>query len=155
MRQTTNYTKKQKKPGPAPSKLHTKMTHYTLYIHKYIRLSSRLPNFLIVLNWGLCTVSVLVLLPVKNVTGIFSCHIDGSLVWFENYPKSDGNPIIFLVNALEIPWLELIQNPCHYRAWRTSKTWIIDKESSWNSVWIWTKLPPSRFVTMWNDMEFP
>ena len=29
-------------------------------------------------------------------------------VWFENETKSDGNPIIFLANALEIPWLELV-----------------------------------------------
>ena len=41
--------------------------------------------------------------PVKNVTGIFSCLFDGSLVWFENETKSDGNPIIFLANAMENP----------------------------------------------------
>ena len=35
--------------------------------------------------------------PVKNVTRIF----DGSLI--ENEPKSDGNPIIFLANAMKIP----------------------------------------------------
>ena len=39
--------------------------------------------------------------PVKHVTGIFSCLFDGSGV--ENETKSDGNPIIFLVNAMEIP----------------------------------------------------
>ena len=41
--------------------------------------------------------------PVKNTIGIFSCLFDGSLVWFENEIKSGGNPIIFLVNAMEIP----------------------------------------------------
>ena len=41
-------------------------------------------------------------LPVKNVTRIFSCLFDGSLVWFENETKSDGNPIIFLANAMQI-----------------------------------------------------
>ena len=49
--------------------------------------------------------------PVKNVTQIFSCFFDGILV--ENETKSDGNPIIFLANAMEIPRLELLQNPCH------------------------------------------
>ena len=38
--------------------------------------------------------------PVRNVTWIFSCLFDGSLV--ESDIKSDGNPIIFLVNAMEI-----------------------------------------------------
>ena len=41
------------------------------------------------------------IIPVKNVTGIFSCHFDGSLV--ENETKFDGNLIIFLANATEIP----------------------------------------------------
>ena len=49
--------------------------------------------------------------PVKNVTEIFSCLFYGSLV--EDETESDGNPIIFLANAEEIPWLELFQNPCH------------------------------------------
>ena len=40
-------------------------------------------------------------LPVKNVTGIFSCRFEGSLV--ENETKSDGNVIIFLANVMEIP----------------------------------------------------
>jgi len=39
--------------------------------------------------------------PVKNVTRIFSRRFDGSLV--KNEIKSDGNPIIFLANAVEIP----------------------------------------------------
>ena len=83
--------------------------------------------------------------PVKNVTGISSCHFDGSLVWFENETKSQtGNPIIFLANAMEIPWLELIQNPCHYRVWKTNNTWINDMESSWNWGSIWTKPPPNQ-----------
>ena len=65
--------------------------------------------------------------PVKNVTlYIFSCLFDGSLV--ENDTKSDGNPVIFLANAIEIPWLELVQNPCHVPAWRTNKIWINDME---------------------------
>ena len=79
--------------------------------------------------------------PVKNVTRIFSCLFDGSLVWFENEIKSDGNPVIFLANAMEIPWFELIQNPCHVPAWRTNKNWMNDVEQSWNLVSIWTKLP--------------
>ena len=37
----------------------------------------------------------------KNVRRIFSWLFDGSLV--ENDPKSDGNPIIFIANAMEIP----------------------------------------------------
>ena len=42
--------------------------------------------------------------PLKTVTlYIFSCPFDGSLVWFENETKSDGNPIIYLANAIEIP----------------------------------------------------
>jgi len=40
--------------------------------------------------------------PVKNVKRIF-LSFDGSLVWFKNETKSDGNPIIFLANAMEIP----------------------------------------------------
>ena len=39
--------------------------------------------------------------PVKNVTGIFFCLCDGSLV--ENETKSDGYPIIFLANVIEMP----------------------------------------------------
>ena len=42
-------------------------------------------------------------IPVKNVTGIFSCLFDGSLVGFENETKSDGNHIIFLANVTEVP----------------------------------------------------
>jgi len=41
------------------------------------------------------------LCPVKTVTRIFSCLFEGSLV--ENDIKSDGNPIIFLMNDREIP----------------------------------------------------
>ena len=48
--------------------------------------------------------------PLKNVTRIFSCPFDSYLV--ENETKSDGNPVIFLANAMKIPWLELVQNPC-------------------------------------------
>ena len=65
-------------------------------------------------------------LPVKNVTGIFSCLFEGRLV--ENETKSDGNPIIFSVHAVEISWVELAQNPCHVTAWKTNKTWINDME---------------------------
>ena len=54
--------------------------------------------------------------PVKNVTGISSCLFDGSLV--ESDTKSDENPIIFLANAMEIPWHELVQNPCHVFEWK-------------------------------------
>ena len=49
--------------------------------------------------------------PVKNLTGIFSCLFDGSLV--ENETESDENPTIFLANAMQFPGLELVQNPCH------------------------------------------
>ena len=64
--------------------------------------------------------------PVKNTIRIFSCLFDGSLV--KNETKSDGNPIIFLANAVEIPSLELVQTPCHVLSWKTSKTWINDME---------------------------
>ena len=52
--------------------------------------------------------------PCKNVTRIFSCLFDSSLV--ENETKSDGNPIISLANAMEMSGLELVQNPCHVPA---------------------------------------
>ena len=45
--------------------------------------------------------------PVKNVTGIFSCLFDGSLV--ENDTKSDGKSIIFLGNAMKIHDLNLFK----------------------------------------------
>ena len=76
--------------------------------------------------------------PVKNVIRIFSCLFDGSLV--ENKTKS-VRVIIFLRNAMDMPWLELVQNPCHVPACNANKTWINDMEYSWNLVWIWTKLP--------------
>ena len=63
--------------------------------------------------------------PVKNVTGIFCC------ILVENETKSDGNPSIFLVNAMEIPWLGLVQNLCHVPAWKTNTTSINDIEFSW------------------------
>ena len=37
---------------------------------------------------------------------MFSCVFEDSLV--ENETKSDGNPIIFIANAMEIPSLELV-----------------------------------------------
>ena len=48
---------------------------------------------------------------VQNVTWIFSCHFDGSLV--KNDPKPDANPVDFLANAMEIPWFDFVKNPCH------------------------------------------
>ena len=75
----------------------------------------------------------------KNLTRIFSCLFTGSLI--DNATKSNGNPINFLANTLEFPWLELVQNPCHVCAWTTNKTWINDMEYSWNLLWNWTKLP--------------
>ena len=39
--------------------------------------------------------------PVKNVTRILSSLFDGGSV--ENETEFDGNPIIFLANAMEIP----------------------------------------------------
>ena len=80
----------------------------------------------------------------------FSRLFDGSLI--ENDTKSDENPIIFLGNAMEIPRLELVQNPCHVSAWKFNKTWINDRESSWNLMSISTKLPS---ICDMNDMEFP
>ena len=77
--------------------------------------------------------------PVKNVTQIFSCLFGGSLN--KNNTKSDGNPIIDWANVMEIPWFELVQNPCHVPAWKTNKTWINDMELPWNLVWTSTKLP--------------
>ena len=83
-------------------------------------------------------------LPVKNMTWIFSCRIDGSLV--ENEAKSDGNLIIFLANAMEIPWLELARNPCHVPAWRTNKP----GKMIWNSHGIWCGFGPNRHqVELW------
>ena len=94
--------------------------------------------------------------PAKNVTRIFSCLFDCSLV--ENDFKSDRNPTIFLINAMEIPWLELVQNPCHVPAWTTNKIWINDMETSSNLAWISTKLPsicdmkfPRYFIRKWWD----
>jgi len=57
--------------------------------------------------------------PLKNVTWIFSWLFDGILA--ENETKSDGNPIISLASAMEVPWLELVQNPRHASAWKTTK----------------------------------
>ena len=51
--------------------------------------------------WALVMCGINDKTPVKNVTGIFSCLFKGSLV--ENNTKSDGNPIIFVANAMEIP----------------------------------------------------
>ena len=62
--------------------------------------------------------------PVKNVTPLFSCLFDGSLVEIDT--KSDGNLIIFLGNAMEIPWLTLVWNPGHVPAWTTNKTCLND-----------------------------
>ena len=39
--------------------------------------------------------------PYKNATWIFSCLFDDH--WIKNDTKSDGNPIIFFANAMEIP----------------------------------------------------
>ena len=72
---------------------------------------------------------------------IFSWLFDSSLVWLEQIRT--GNPIIFLANAMEIPWPELVQNPCHVPAWKTNIAWINDMVWWWNLVWIWTKLIPS------------
>ena len=40
--------------------------------------------------------------------------------------KYNGNLTIFLQNSMKIPWLELVQNPCHVWAWKTNKTYIND-----------------------------
>ena len=92
-------------------------------------------------------------IPVKNVTlYIFLCLFAGRLV--ENEPKSNGNPIIFLANTKEIPWLELVQNPYHVPAWKTNKTWINDiSHISWNLESIWTKLPPNQ-VELWFEITW-
>ena len=47
-----------------------------------------------------CLISEIINYPVKNVTWIFSCLFAISLVG--NDPKSDGNPIIFLANAMKM-----------------------------------------------------
>ena len=76
-------------------------------------------------NWG--SFNQPLMLPVKNVTWIFSCLFEkSSSVWFENETKSNGNRIMFLGNAMEIPWLELVQNPCHVPAWKKNPNWIND-----------------------------
>ena len=95
-------------------------------------------------------VAQLCVFPVKNVTGVFLCLFDSRLV--ENETESDGNPIIFLANAMETPWLELVQNPCHVPAWKTNTAWMNDMELSW----IWCGFEPHgcRFVTE-NGVEFP
>ena len=49
---------------------------------------------------------------------------------------------------MEIPWLGLVQNPCHVPAWTTNNDWINDTESSWNLVWIWT-LDQTYSVDLW------
>ena len=54
-------------------------------------------DFVSVKNWNIVNIDS----PVKNVIWILSCVFDGSLV--ENETKYDGNPIIFLANAMEIP----------------------------------------------------
>ena len=46
--------------------------------------------------------------PVKNVTRIVLCLSDCSLV--KDDTQSVGNPAIFLANAMEIAWRELIQS---------------------------------------------
>jgi len=76
---------------------------------------------------------------VKNVIRIFSCLLYASMA--VNETKYEENPIIFLANALEIPWLDLVHNPCHVSAWKTNETWINDMEYSRNLVWILAKLP--------------
>ena len=51
----------------------------------------------------------------------------------ENDTESDGNSIIFWANAMEIPWLEVIQNSCHVPAWKKLKPGQI----TWDSRGIW------------------
>ena len=70
-------------------------------------------------------------------------HVFLTTVWLKMKPNpmEDGNLIIFLENAMKIPWLELFQNSYHVPAWKTSKTWINDREKSLNLVSILTKLP--------------
>ena len=63
-------------------------------------------------------------------------------VWFGSKmrPNPMEIPSFVVANAMEIPWLELVQNPCHVPAWKTNRTWINDMEWSWNLVSISTKL---------------
>ena len=91
--------------------------------------------------------------PAKNVTEICSCLFDGSLVWFENETKSDGNSVIFLANLIKIPWLGLVHNSSHVLAWKTNKTFINYMEKSWNLVWIWTKLPSIYCDMKWHGIS--
>ena len=89
--------------------------------------------------------------PVKNVTLMY--FLMTYLTAFGLVRKWDqirtGNPIIFLGNPMENPWLDLVQNPYHVPAWKTNKTCVNDLKSSWNSVSISIKLPGIC------DMEFP
>ena len=69
--------------------------------------------------------------PVKMWQGFF--HVFLTVVWSKMHQiwwkyhhflifllEFDVKLIIFLANAMEIPWLELVQNPCHIWAWTTN-----------------------------------
>ena len=44
------------------------------------------------------------------------------------WSKMRPNSIIFLANAMEIPWLDRVRNTCRVPTWETNKTWINDME---------------------------
>ena len=83
-------------------------------------------------------------------------HVVLTAIWSKMRPNSGEIPSFFLSNAVEIPWLELAQNPCHVPAWKPYKTWINDMQSSWNLVFIWTKRKlPSICDGTWHGIVFP
>ena len=61
----------------------------------------QLNDHCVLCNAILLSYEILYRCPVKNIKRTFSCCFDGSLV--ANETKSEGNPIIFLTNAMEIP----------------------------------------------------
>ena len=80
----------------------------------------------------------------------FLMSFDDSLL--KNDSKSDGSPTMFLENAVEIPWLELVQNPCHVLAWKTNKTCIKEIEFGMDLDQTAVDL---RHEMAWNSYENP
>ena len=83
-------------------------------------------------------------------------HVFLTAVWFGSKmrPNPHGKSHHFLSECLGNSWLGLVKNPCHYRAWKTNKSWISDMKFGVDLDQTATK--PSRVVTrIWRDMEFP
>ena len=51
-------------------------------------------------------------------------HVFLTVVWTKMASNLIEIPLIFLANAMKIPRVELVQNPCHVSACKTNKTWI-------------------------------